>query len=271
MNLRKKTLLINLFFEGKIYDLSINSKKSFKFLLMKIAGELEFEEFETLSEKYVLSYNNTNLNDTANQEALESLFKREIKSAKDNNEILIRLKLEDKKYLQPEATEIKQEDELEIFKIELRQKKEILETEGQKISHDLIIKSFKSQVEDKYSVFLNEINLKKRNAIESQNYSFMLLGRIRNFLDNENLKDDFDKDKELLQDMKREIRKFTYLDSERFKLFLEKVEEKMNDLIGFVTSKQLIFKSMNLLIIDIKNKFLLLSVFKNFLNSLNFK
>ncbi len=236
MDLRERTLLVNLFFEGKIYQIDVNAKKSFKFLLLKIAGELEIEEFESLKEKYVLSYKSTNLNDTTDQEVLEALFKREVKTAKDNEQIIIRLKLEDKKYMNPEVIPIKK-DELEVFKIELKQKKEILETEGQKFSYDLIEKSFKSKVEDKYSAFLNEINQRKINAIESKNYSFMLLNRIRAFLEDDNLKDNLEKNSELLQQCKIEIKKFTYLDSERFKSFLDKLEEKISDLMSFVTSK----------------------------------
>ena len=238
MDLREEKLTINLFFEGKIYDMPLNSKKSFKFLLMKIASELEIEEFEKLREKYVLSFKSLNINETTDQEILEVLFSKEIKnSIKKNKEfIIIRLKLENKKYLKPEIIPIK-EDELEVFKIELKQKKEILENEGQKFSHDLINKTFKSQIEDKYSVFLSEINQRKQEANESKNYSFMLLNRVRSYLEDENLKDDYEKNAEILQKCKNEIKKFNYLDSEKFKHFLDKVEEKINDLISFVTSK----------------------------------
>lgn len=237
MDLREKTIIINLFFEGKIYEIPINAKKSFKFLLMKIAGELEIEEFERLREKYVLSFKSTNINETSDQETLEVLFYKEIKKFKDDNFLKIRLKLENKKYLTPEIIPIKQ-DELEVFKIELKQQKEMLETEGQKFSHDLIDKSFKSKIEDKYSAFLSQINQRKQEAIESKNYSFMLLNRVRSCLDDENMQNDYEKDAEFLTKRKDEIKKFTYLDSERFKIFVDKVEEKINDLISFVTSKK---------------------------------
>jgi len=233
MDTKEKFLIIIVFFEGKLYNITINPKKTFKFLLMKIASELEIEEFEKIRENYFFSNRNTNINIVEETEILGNIFKDEIKNS-NFHEVFIRIKLEDKKYLKPEIIPISK-DEVEIFRNELKKKIDILETEN-KFSHDLIGKFFKNMIEDKYSIFLNLINQKREIAFESKNYSFMLFEKIRNLYKDETIKDDFIRDSNILENYKNEIRRYTYLDSEKFIKFLEKVEDKMNDLINFVSS-----------------------------------
>ena len=41
---------------------------------------------------------------------------------------------------------------------------------------------------------------------------------------------------EIIDQYKYEIKKFTYFDSKKYKNFIEKIEEKMNDIISFSDS-----------------------------------
>ncbi len=234
MDTTGKVFNIVLFFEGKIFNVVVNQNKSFKFLLMKIAGELEIEDFERLREKYVLSYRTNKINYILDSELLSIIFSKEIKIS-NTNEIEIRLKLEDKKYLKPEKAPII-EDEVEVFRIELKKKIEIVETENKNYAHDLMEKNFKSKIEDKYSIFLNEINQRKISAFESKKYSYMLLDKMKTYLTDDSLDVDFVNNTKILERYKNEIKKYTYLDAGKYKSFIDKVEEKINDLIEFVSS-----------------------------------
>lgn len=236
MELKEKLIYIQLFHCGKFFDFSVNSKKTFKFLLIKIAGEIELEDFENIREKFILSYNSSNLNIYKDSDLIESIFKKEIKRCR-LDEMYLRIKLDEKKNLKPEMIPLKK-DELQVFKIELKEKLDILETENLLMTHDSIEKRFIEKLLKKLDIIKEKLEKRKLIAIESKNYSYMLQEKIRNILDDNKIESKLMTNGDIIDEYKKDIFKFTYFDSERYKNFIGKIEEKMDDLIAFSDGKK---------------------------------
>lgn len=237
MELKEKILFISLLFEGKIYSFTVNSKKTFKFLLIKISSEIELEDIENFRERYILSYKNKNINDINDYELLEILFTKEIKNS-IRNVVEIRVKLDNKSLLKPEQAFRAPEDELKIFKLDLKEKLEILENESSSFKNKMIEKLFQTKIQKNCELFMDIINRKKSHALESKTYSYKLIDKMKTLLENnEFLEKEYKCDNKILQKYKNEMRKYSYLDSSMYIAFIDKVEEKIRDLLNFVQSK----------------------------------
>ena len=232
MEIKDKTLLITLSFLGKLYNLILNSKKTLKFLLIKISGELEIEELEELKEKYFLLNKNIDIqNIYFETDKLENIFLKEINST-NSNQVEIRLKLEEKFKNKNDKIPLKSE-ELKVFAIELKENLEFLENENKIFSHQDLENNFKLKIDNNIKILTHEIIKKKEIALEAKNYSFMLIDKIKNLLTDDftNLNDSN------IEKYKLDLERFSFLDSKKYNLFLNNFEIKLIEILDLIKSK----------------------------------